>query len=225
MRLIQTLVSNVGGFKVMSQAKQTLVTLGKVQDGVLYLTLEYPMSQHLQEVYNEMLAVEAPDYCIVQTRYAGAAKVSELVSSTGRVDATLVLNQWVATSALASSNRSKTMKPTSVVNSLVDFAFSKMHEPSITTNFFRTMEDKPLVLIFYAQEENQPRVYHAFWTEDGNSHGHVVLGVAEARDRFVRNCYERDSVTVVPSAAYDSLTAQNHEDARYLAIQMLKEWE
>lgn len=117
------------------------------------------------------------------------------------------------------------MKPTSVVNSLVDFAFSKMHEPNITTNFFRTMEDKPLVLMFYVQKENQPRVYHAFWTEDGNSHGHVVLGGAEARDRFVRNSYERDSVTVVPSEAYSSLTGADHLDARDRAIAILKAWE
>lgn len=119
----------------------------------------------------------------------------------------------------------KDLPPKSVVNNLVDFAFSKMHEPNITTNFFRTFEDHPLVLLFYTQEGNEPRMYHAFWTEDGNSHGHVALGDAEARDRFVRNCYERDAVTTVPSNAYNSLTDLDHFDARDKAIEMLKVWE
>lgn len=119
----------------------------------------------------------------------------------------------------------ETMLPKSSVNTLVDFAFDKLGDASITTNYFRTHDDKPLVLMFFTQKENEPRQYHAVWTEDGRTHGHIALGVCGERDKFIRNCYERDSITVVPSAAYRSLTQEDHVNARDRAIEILKAWE
>ncbi len=116
-------------------------------------------------------------------------------------------------------------KDLSLTSRFTDAVLNVLPNALVATNFFRTTDVKPLVIIYYTNHGTAPRQYHVFWTEDGNSVGHVALGDWMARDRFIKNCYFQSGVTVVPSKAYDRLTAVDHMDARDRAINMLKDWE